>query len=113
MRCKGVDHPLRAVLFDLDGTLIDSKKDIAAAANAARIHFGLPALPLEVVTGFIGWGVEHLNQKALDTNDPQRLAEGLKVLEAHYRNHCVDQTEIFPGFGNYWIFSKLAASSWD
>ncbi len=39
MRCKGADIPLKAVLFDLDGTLIDSKKDIAAAANAARVHF--------------------------------------------------------------------------
>lgn len=97
MRCKGADIPLKAVLFDLDGTLIDSKKDIAAAANAARVHFGMPALPLEVVTGYIGWGIEHLNRKSLETEDPAKLAEGLEVLKAYYRDHCVDQTVIFPG----------------
>ncbi len=97
VRFKGVDIPLKAVLFDLDGTLIDSKKDIAAAANAARVHFGMPALPLEVVTGYIGWGIEHLNRKALETEDPARLSEGLEVLKAHYREHCVDQTVVFPG----------------
>ncbi|HET9870628.1 MAG TPA: HAD hydrolase-like protein, partial [bacterium] len=65
---------LDAVLFDLDGTLIDSKKDIAGAANAARVHFGMPALPLEVATTYIGWGIDHLNKKALETEDPARLA---------------------------------------
>jgi phosphoglycolate phosphatase len=88
---------LSAVLFDLDGTLIDSKKDIAAAANAARVHFGMPALPVEVATGYIGWGIDHLNQKALETQDPAKLSEGLEVLKAYYRDHCVDQTVIFPG----------------
>ncbi len=97
MKCKGVDIPLKAVLFDLDGTLIDSKKDIAAAANAARVHFGMPALPLETVTGYIGWGIEHLNRKTLGTDDPERLSEGLKVLKGYYRDHCVDQTLLFPG----------------
>ncbi|HEY5038500.1 MAG TPA: HAD-IA family hydrolase [bacterium] len=97
MRCKGVDLTLKAVLFDLDGTLIDSKKDIAASANAVRAHFGLPMLPLEVVMGYIGWGIEHLTQKTLETDDPKRLAEGLEVFKNYYRDHCVDFTVIFPG----------------
>ncbi len=88
---------LKAVLFDLDGTLIDSKKDIAAAANAARLHFGMVPLDLETLVGYIGWGVEHLNKKALGTEDPAILAEGLKVLGDHYKVHCVDQTIVFPG----------------
>ena len=88
---------LKGVLFDLDGTLIDSKKDIAAAANSARLHFGMPALPLETVVGYIGRGIEHLNRKTLGTEDPQRLADGLEVLKNHYRDHCVDQTVVYPG----------------
>src|SRR5581483_2104555 len=57
----------------------------------------MTALPLEIVTGYIGWGIEHLNRKSLETEDPARLAEGLEVLKAHYREHCVDQTLVFPG----------------
>jgi phosphoglycolate phosphatase len=96
LRCKGVDIPLKAALFDLDGTLIDSKKDIAAAANAARLHLGMPTLPLEKVTQYIGWGIEHLNRMSLETEDPVRLAEGLEVLKSHYREHIVEQTLVFP-----------------
>jgi phosphoglycolate phosphatase len=97
MRCKGVTIPLKAVIFDLDGTLIDSKKDISAAANAARVHFGMPSLHLETVTGYIGWGIENLVRKALETEDPARLSEGLEILKAYYRDHCVDHTVVFPG----------------
>jgi phosphoglycolate phosphatase len=106
MRCKGAEIRLKAVLFDLDGTLIDSKRDIAAAANAARVHFGMPALPLEVVTSYIGWGIEHLNRKSLETEDLARLTEGLEVLKAYYREHCVDQTVVFPGVRELLEFLK-------
>jgi 2-phosphoglycolate phosphatase len=88
---------IKGVLFDLDGTLIDSKRDIASAANSARIHFGMPPLPLETLVGYIGWGIEHLNRQALGTDNPAQLAEGLEVLKSYYRDHCVDQTIVFPG----------------
>jgi len=97
---------VKAALFDLDGTLIDSKKDIAAAANAARTHFEMPALPLEVVVGYIGWGIEHLNRQALETEDPKKLAEGLEVLKNYYRDHCADQTIVFPGVRELLDFLK-------
>ncbi len=97
MRHNDKRQEIEGVLFDLDGTLIDSKKDIAAAANSARLHFGMPALPPETIVGYIGWGVENLNRKALETEDPAKLAEGLKVLKDYYRDHCVDQTTVFPG----------------
>jgi phosphoglycolate phosphatase len=97
MQGKGISGELKGVLFDLDGTLIDSKRDIAAAANSARVHFGMGALPLETVVGYVGRGIENLNRKTLGTDDPRRLAEGLEVLKAHYREHCVDHTVLYPG----------------
>src|SRR5581483_4907907 len=57
----------------------------------------MTALPLEIVTGYIGWGIEHLNRKSLETEDLAKLTEGLEVLKTHYREHCVDQTLVFPG----------------
>jgi phosphoglycolate phosphatase len=97
MERGGMAGQLKGVLFDLDGTLIDSKRDIAAAANWARLHFGMHALPLETVLGYVGRGIEILNRKTLGTEDPQRLAEGLEVLKAYYRDHCVDHTSVYPG----------------
>ena len=91
-------HPLQAVLFDLDGTLIDSKKDIAAAANSARVHFGLEPLPLDVVVTYIGRGVDHLLNRTLgDFATSERVQEGMGILMAHYRDHLVVHTTIYPG----------------
>jgi len=93
-----VPNPLEAVLFDLDGTLIDSKRDIAAAANSARVHFGFEALPLAQVVTYIGHGVDHLLQRTLGEHaTPERLEEGMEVLMAHYRDHLVVHTTVYPG----------------
>lgn len=97
MRCKGVDKALKAVLFDLDGTLIDSKRDIAASANAVRRHFGFSPLPDDVIGTFVGLGIMVLLEKAVETKDPQRLKEAHGVFKDHYRLHCVDYTRPYPG----------------
>jgi phosphoglycolate phosphatase len=90
-------HP-EAVLFDLDGTLIDSRLDIAAAANAVRAHYGLKELPVETVQGYIGRGVDHLLACTLGQDaTPERLQDGMAVLMGHYRDHLVDRTTIYPG----------------
>lgn len=99
-----------AIIFDLDGTLIDSAADIAAAANAARAHFGLPELPLPVVTGYIGDGVQTLMRRMLAPTAAPRLhgepdatpteemvAAGLTVLREYYGRHCLDRTVLYPG----------------
>ena len=104
-----VRHPA-AFIFDLDGTLIDSAADIAAAANAARANFGLAALPLPVVTAYIGDGVQMLMRRVLSSavqpgpNSKPGLpvtetmvAAGLAVLREHYGRHCLDRTVLYPG----------------
>jgi 2-phosphoglycolate phosphatase len=97
MRCRGADIPLKAVLFDLDGTLIDSRKDIAASANAIRGRYGLAPLPEETVGSYVGLGIMFLLEKALETRDAARLKEAHQFFKAHYRDHCVDHTRAFEG----------------
>lgn len=85
------------MLFDLDGTLIDSKLDIADAANTARSHFGLAPLPVEEVLPFIGFGIRHLIGGVLATEDRTRIDEGLKAALRHYDAHLGEKTVLFEG----------------
>jgi phosphoglycolate phosphatase len=98
MSTRLAPNPLEAVLFDLDGTLIDSKMDIAAAANSARIHFGLVPLPLDIVVTYIGRGVDHLLHCTLgEHSTPERIQEGMGILMAYYHDHLVVHTTVYPG----------------
>jgi phosphoglycolate phosphatase len=97
MRIGGRDIFVKGVLFDLDGTLIDSKLDIADAANAARARFGLPPLPVAGVLPFIGFGIRHLIAGVLDTKDETRVEDGLKAALAHYDGHLGEKTILFEG----------------
>jgi len=56
----------RAVIFDCDGTLIDSRADLTTAVNAMRADFELPPLSLATVTGYVGNGIHKLVERALD-----------------------------------------------
>ena len=56
---------IKLLLFDLDGTLIDSEKDLAASVNAMLRHFGRKELPLEVIDTYIGDGAPMLIRRAL------------------------------------------------
>lgn len=83
-------------LFDLDGTLIDSRADLAAATNAMRARHGLPALPLEKVASYVGDGVRVLAQRALEgaAVDPDLAA---REISAAYAEHLTDRTTAYPG----------------
>ncbi len=96
-----------AIIFDLDGTLIDSGSDIAHAANAAREAVGLPPLATETVVGYVGDGVEMLLRRMLAHGrggerpgaavDADRLTAALAAFQAHYALHCLDHTRGYPG----------------
>ena len=90
-----------AFIFDLDGTLVDSGRDIARSANAVRIHFGLPELDEPRAVSFVGDGVVKLLERSLAADaappDAERLAEGLDVFRDHYGRHCLDDTRLYPG----------------
>lgn len=86
----------RAVLFDLDGTLVDSRADLALGVNLTREEMGLAPLEPAQVAGFVGDGVRRLLTRALP-ECPERLEEALAINGRHYGAHLLDTTRLYPG----------------
>lgn len=89
--------PVDLLIFDLDGTLIESKWDIAASVNLTLAELGLPQRPLEEIFGFVGDGVKKLLRQAVGDSNPDRFDEALRVFRGHYLAHCLDRTRFYPG----------------
>jgi phosphoglycolate phosphatase len=93
---------IRAVILDLDGTLLDTAPDLAAAANAVRADFGLPPLSLERVASFVGKGAENLMHRSLTDSldghvDGARLSAAIERFEHHYERENGLQAKLYPG----------------
>jgi phosphoglycolate phosphatase len=91
--------PKPAFIFDLDGTLVDSRHDLATAVNLMRRDLGLSGLPLETVVSFVGDGIRRLVERSL-RDAPGAAAEierALALLRGHYAEHLLDQTILYPG----------------
>ncbi|HEV8580689.1 MAG TPA: HAD-IA family hydrolase [Thermoanaerobaculia bacterium] len=87
-----------ALVFDLDGTLIDSRRDITTAINRMRSELGLPALALEQVVTMVGEGARLLVERALGPEyPPDRIDVALMRYLAHYREVCLETTRPYPG----------------
>ncbi len=85
------------LIFDLDGTLIESKWDIAESVNLTLSELGLPQRPLAEIFGFVGDGVKRLLRLAVGEETQPRYEEALRVFRGHYLAHCLDRTRYFPG----------------
>lgn len=89
---------VRALIFDLDGTLIDSKLDLALSVNAARSHMGLPPLEHEEIFGYVGQGAPMLIRQSLGSHATDEKVElALKYFLDYYRDHMLDNTVTYPG----------------
>ena len=88
---------VEALLFDLDGTLIDSKRDLAQSVRYLQKHYGHALSSEKEVGTFIGDGVTKLVQRALPNFHPSKLEEAVTVFKDHYREHCMDHTDVYPG----------------
>jgi phosphoglycolate phosphatase len=89
---------MHLLIFDLDGTLVDSTLDLANAVNAAREHMGLPALPVETVAGYVGNGAPVLIRRAMGPVAPEpQVEQALSYFLAYYRAHMLDHTRPYPG----------------
>jgi len=89
---------IRAFVFDLDGTLIDSKLDLVNSVNAMLRQMGRAELPADLVARYIGHGAPQLIASALGpgANDDQQRT-GLSLFLAHYQQHKLDATRPYPG----------------
>ena len=89
---------VQALLFDLDGTLIDSKRDLVQSVNATLRELSRAELPEDLVASYVGSGAPVLINRALGrtaTSDEQQRA--LQFFLAHYEEHKLDFTREYPG----------------
>lgn len=94
-------HPfsgVRVLIFDLDGTLIDSKLDLAHAVNAALVHLGRSRLDHEIIYGFVGNGAPVLLRRALGEGaTDEECDRALEFFLSYYRAHMLDNTRPYSG----------------
>lgn len=92
-----MEYPARLLVFDLDGTLVDSKEDLAVAVNVAIESFDLPPLPHATIYGYVGDGASALIRRALPGDRADLLPRALDRFLAYYRRHLLDTTRPYPG----------------
>lgn len=92
-------HSIQLVIFDLDGTLIDSRLDLVHSVNAALRHIGRTELPDDVIASYVGDGAPILIQRALggEVVDEALVRKGLEFFLKYYREHKLDHTTVYPG----------------
>jgi phosphoglycolate phosphatase len=93
---------LKLLVFDLDGTLADTRRDLAASVNAALAAIGRGALPVDSVVGFVGDGARNLLLRSLAAAGDERpapavLDAALEAFLAHYRENCLIETRAYAG----------------
>jgi phosphoglycolate phosphatase len=89
---------VRVLVFDLDGTLIDSERDLANSVNATLKHMGRAGLPDEQIASYVGQGAPRLIEQALGPGaKPEECRQGLEHFLAYYREHMLEHTVTYPG----------------
>ncbi|HPD14814.1 MAG TPA: HAD family hydrolase [Planctomycetota bacterium] len=99
----------RAVLFDLDGTLLDTLEDLADSTNAALMQLGFPPHPLDAYRYFVGDGVTNLILRTLPEahRDEPTVARAVDLMRRIYGEHWADKTRPYPGIPE--LLDALAA----
>ncbi|HUK55738.1 MAG TPA: HAD-IA family hydrolase [Nitrospiria bacterium] len=85
------------LIFDLDGTLADTKDDIATSVNLTLKELGLPEEAPGVIYTYIGSGVRRLIQQAVGEAEGERFREAMRIFRGHYMTHLLDTTKLYPG----------------
>jgi phosphoglycolate phosphatase len=99
-----------SVIFDLDGTLVDSRGDLTRACNHARAVLDLPPLPLATVASFVGDGAQKLIERLTPGADPPQRTAVLRAFQDHYAAHSCEDTRPYPGVAA--MLDDLRAHGW-
>ena len=100
---------MNAIFFDLDGTIIDSRADLAAAVNATREKLGFAPIPMEQAISFVGRGARHLLENAIP-EAAGRFDEIWPMYKEQYAAHMLDTTTLYPGVRS--TLAELADRGW-
>ena len=87
----------KTVVFDLDGTLLDTLQDLYTSVNAALTAYGLPKRTVDEVQSFVGNGIAKLIERAIGGKNHPDFEGVLSVFKKHYALHCKDQTKPYDG----------------
>ena len=89
---------MNLLIFDLDGTLVDSKQDLVNSVNATRGHVGLPPIDAQTVAAYVGNGAPVLVRRALGPSySEEEIQQALQYFLGWYREHMLDHTRLYPG----------------
>jgi phosphoglycolate phosphatase len=92
-------HLIKLLIFDLDGTLIDSRLDLVHSVNASLRQLGRPELAEDLIASYVGDGAPMLIRRTLgpDANDETLARRGLEYFLAYYKDHKLDHTRLYNG----------------
>lgn len=88
---------IQTLLFDLDGTLVDSRADLADAVNRTLADAGLPEQAEDEIVLHVGNGMRMLLAEVMGPVPSETLERGIRVFADYYDEHCVDKTVLYPG----------------
>lgn len=88
---------IELLIFDFDGTLVDSKYDIAKSVNLTLEELGLPLRESEEIFSFVGNGIKQLLRCSVGQDNDTGYEEALRSFRRHYLSHCIDTTRLYPG----------------
>ena len=87
-----LNNNIKLVIFDLDGTLIDSQYDLTDAVNFTRQQYGFGPLPVKEVASYLGSGIATLVKSVLPELDGDELNKAVKMFKGNYSEHLTDKT---------------------
>ena len=88
---------LKLIIFDLDGTLVDSKYDLTAAVNLTRKYYGLENISVSQVASYLGSGIKALVKNILPAVDQKELSDAVIMFKNFYSEHLLDTTKPYDG----------------